>query len=84
MLAHARSLGFVFNSLSVYWCYGPDGSMACVLAEIHNTYAERHCYLLRPDSSGRATPPSRCTSRRSTARRAAIGCGCPSPPRSLR
>lgn len=49
MLAHARSLGYVFNSLSVYWCYRADGSLGCVLAEIHNTYSERHCYLLRPD-----------------------------------
>lgn len=55
MLAHARSLGYVFNSLSVYWCYAADGDLACVLAEIHNTYSERHCYLLRPDPSGRAT-----------------------------
>jgi DUF1365 family protein len=54
MLAHARSLGYVFNSLSVYWCYAADGTLACVLAEIHNTYAERHCYLLRPGADGRA------------------------------
>ena len=54
MLAHARSLGYVFNSLSVYWCYRADGALGCVLAEIHNTYSERHCYLLHPDESGRA------------------------------
>jgi DUF1365 family protein len=54
MLAHARSLGHVFNSLSVYWCYRADGTLGCVLAEIHNTYSERHCYLLRPDEAGRA------------------------------
>ena len=54
MLAHARSLGYVFNSLSVYWCYRADSTLGCVLAEIHNTYSERHCYLLRPDDAGRA------------------------------
>jgi uncharacterized protein len=54
MLAHARSLGYVFNSLSVFWCYRADGALACVLAEIHNTYSERHCYLLRPGADGRA------------------------------
>jgi DUF1365 family protein len=54
MLAHARSLCYVFNSLSVYWCYRADGTLGCVLAEIHNTYSERHCYLLRPDETGRA------------------------------
>ncbi|GAA2808999.1 DUF1365 domain-containing protein [Saccharopolyspora taberi] len=54
MLAHARVLGYVFNPLTVYWCHRPDGELACVLAEVHNTYGERHCYLLHPDASGGA------------------------------
>ncbi|MBK1787758.1 DUF1365 domain-containing protein [Prauserella cavernicola] len=48
MLAHARVLGYVFNPLTVYWCEGPDGEQACVVAEVHNTYGEAHRYLLRP------------------------------------
>ncbi|AJE83534.1 hypothetical protein SLNWT_3158 [Streptomyces albus] len=48
MLAHARVLGFVFNPLTLYWCHGPDGALRCVVAEVHNTYGERHCYLLHP------------------------------------
>jgi DUF1365 family protein len=55
MLANARVLGYVFNPLSVYWCHRPDGELECVIAEVHNTYHQRHCYLLRPDSLGRAT-----------------------------
>jgi len=54
MLAHARVLGHVFNPLTVYWCHGPSGSLECVLAEVHNTYGERHCYFLRTDEAGRA------------------------------
>jgi uncharacterized protein len=54
MLASARVLGYVFNPLSVYWCHHADGSLACVIAEVHNTYGERHCYLLRTDERGRA------------------------------
>jgi uncharacterized protein len=54
MLASARVLGYVFNPLTVYWCHHPDGSLACVIAEVHNTYGERHCYLLRTDARGRA------------------------------
>jgi DUF1365 family protein len=54
MLANARVLGYVFNPLTVYWCHGADGSLAAVVAEVHNTYGERHCYLLHPDASGRA------------------------------
>ncbi|MFJ5264776.1 DUF1365 domain-containing protein [Streptomyces sp. NPDC088387] len=54
MLTHARVFGYVFNPLTVYWCHGPDGTERCVVAEVHNTYGERHCYLLRPDASGTA------------------------------
>jgi hypothetical protein len=57
MLAHARVLGHVFNPLTVYWCHRPDGSPLCTVAEVHNTYGERHCYLLRPDERGRAEVP---------------------------
>jgi uncharacterized protein len=28
-----------------------------VIAEVHNTYHQRHCYLLRTDAAGRATTP---------------------------
>ncbi|MFF3691573.1 DUF1365 domain-containing protein [Streptomyces sp. NPDC002187] len=54
MLAHARVLGHVFNPLTLYWCHGRDGRPLCVVAEVHNTYGERHCYLLRPDAAHRA------------------------------
>lgn len=54
MLAHPRVLGHVFNPITVYWCHRPDGTLRCVVAEVHNTYGERHAYLLHPDDSGRA------------------------------
>lgn len=52
MLAGARVLGYVFDPLSVFWCYDSDGIVACVVAEVHNTHGERHAYLLRPDETG--------------------------------
>ncbi|HEY3464901.1 MAG TPA: DUF1365 domain-containing protein [Amycolatopsis sp.] len=54
MLAAARVLGYVFNPISVYWCHDPDGRLACVVAEVHNTYGGRHAYLLHPGEDGRA------------------------------
>ncbi|MGA5447736.1 DUF1365 domain-containing protein [Streptomyces umbrinus] len=54
MLTHARVFGYVFNPLTLYWCYGSDGEPRCVVAEVHNTYGGRHSYLLRPDASGTA------------------------------
>jgi DUF1365 family protein len=54
MLAHARVLGYVFNPLTVFWCHRADGTLACVIAEVHNTYGQRHAYLLRADDRDRA------------------------------
>lgn len=54
MLAHARVLGHVFNPLSLFWCHDADGTLACVVAEVHNTYGGRHHYLLDVDHAGRA------------------------------
>jgi uncharacterized protein len=50
MLANARVLGHVFDPLTVYWCVDSP----YVVAEVHNTYGERHVYLLRPDADGDA------------------------------
>ncbi|GAA1616143.1 MULTISPECIES: DUF1365 domain-containing protein [Kribbella] len=50
MLANARVLGHVFDPLTVYWCLDSP----YVVAEVHNTYGERHLYLLRPDADGNA------------------------------
>ena len=54
MFAMPRTLGYVFNPISVFWCYDAAGIRVAVLAEVHNTYGERHTYLLRPDENGRS------------------------------
>ena len=53
-LANPRVLGYAFNPLSLHWCHHADGSLACVIAEVHNTYGQRHAYLVHPDAAGRA------------------------------
>jgi len=47
LLATARTGGYVFNPLSVFWCYDDAGHPTAVLAEVHNTYGGRHVYVLR-------------------------------------
>ncbi|GAB3447705.1 DUF1365 domain-containing protein [Actinophytocola sediminis] len=59
MLTNARVLGHVFNPITVYWCHHEDDALACVVAEVHNTHGQRHCYLLRPDETGQATTAKR-------------------------
>jgi uncharacterized protein len=47
-LLQARVFGYVFNPLSVFWCHDRNGLLCHVIAEVHNTYGERHAYLLPP------------------------------------
>ena len=47
VLTQLRVLGFVFNPVSFYWCYRADGSLACMVAELNNTFGERHPELLQ-------------------------------------
>ncbi|MET0954253.1 MAG: DUF1365 domain-containing protein [Aeromicrobium sp.] len=54
MLANARVLGHTFDPLSVFWAIAPDESLTCIVAEVHNTYGERHAYLLKTDEAGKA------------------------------
>ncbi|WP_036553828.1 DUF1365 domain-containing protein [Nocardioides insulae] len=53
MLAHARAFGHVFDPLTVFWCLRPDCSVRAVVLEVHNTYGERHAYLLEGAEHGR-------------------------------
>ena len=46
MLTQLRLLGYVFNPVSFYWCYRADGSLACMVAELSNTFGERLPELL--------------------------------------
>ena len=52
MLSMPRTLGFVFNPISVFWCYDAAGACTAAVAEVHNTYGGRHTYLLRTDEHG--------------------------------
>ena len=50
MLTQLRVLGYVFNPVTFYWCYRSDGSLACMVAELNNTFGERLPEVLRgPD-----------------------------------
>jgi DUF1365 family protein len=42
-----RVLGYAFKPVSFWYCERADGSLAAILAEVNNTFGERHCYLLR-------------------------------------
>ena len=61
MLTNLRVLGHVFNPVSFWWCYRGDGTLACVVAEVNNTFGDRLPYVLLPGGRGRASAPARPT-----------------------
>jgi DUF1365 family protein len=48
LLAMPRLLNYVFNPLSVYFCYRRDGAIAALVHEVKNTFGEQHFYVLPP------------------------------------
>lgn len=46
LVTAARYFNYVFNPVSFYYCYGADGTLRCAVAEVNNTFRERHLYLL--------------------------------------
>lgn len=46
VLCYPRILGYVFNPLSVWFCDDEAGRLKAIIYEVHNTYEERHAYVL--------------------------------------
>lgn len=47
MLAHVRYLGFVFNPITLYYCYDFKQQLIAILADVANTpWGESHAYVL--------------------------------------
>ena len=51
LLCLPRLFGFAFNPIALWYCEHRDGTPRAVIAEVRNTFGEKHCYLLA--SAGR-------------------------------
>lgn len=49
LLALPRLLGWGFNPIAIWYCEHADGDLRAVIAEVHNTFGERHHYVLASD-----------------------------------
>lgn len=47
VLCLPRVLGYVFNPLTIFFCYATSGRLLAVLYEVKNTFGGQHSYLLR-------------------------------------
>ena len=43
---YPRVFGYSFKPVSFWYAHRADGSLRAVVAEVNNTFGERHCYLL--------------------------------------
>ncbi|MFP3920836.1 MAG: DUF1365 domain-containing protein [Dichotomicrobium sp.] len=50
LLSYPRVLGYVFNPLSVYFCYDGSGKLGAIAYEVSNTFRERKTYLIAAGS----------------------------------
>ena len=49
---YPRVLGYCFKPVSFWYAHRADGSLRAIVAEVNNTFGERHCYLLDTPSYG--------------------------------
>lgn len=61
LLCMPRILGYGFNPLSVHFCHRANGSLEAIIYEVHNTFGERHCYVIRCDGTEDETITQHCS-----------------------
>jgi hypothetical protein len=64
LLAQPRVLGHVFNPVSFWLCHDDAGAVRCVIAEVTNTYGDRHSYLCHRDDHAPITAADRLRARK--------------------
>lgn len=64
LLTMPRVLGYAFNPVSFYLCRDAAGDLVAVLAEVNNTFGERHVYLCAHADGGPIGPEDRIAARK--------------------
>ena len=58
--SYPRVLGYTFKPVSFWYCHRADGTLRAVVAEVNNTFGERHCYLLDAPRYGTELLADKC------------------------
>jgi DUF1365 family protein len=57
MLTHLRTFWWLFNPITLYWCFDADDRPETLVAEVTNTpWHERHAYVLSADDARNGAP----------------------------
>jgi uncharacterized protein len=60
LMCYPRIFGYVFNPISIYFCYRRAGELTAILYEVCNTYGERHTYGFPVSKHGQSVIPHGC------------------------
>lgn len=63
LLCYPRIFGYVFNPLSIYYCFDAAGNLAVLLYEVSNTFGERHTYIIPVDADAGRVVRQECDKR---------------------
>jgi DUF1365 family protein len=55
LLTLPRVAGYIFNPVSIYYCFNAEGSPVCSIAEVGNTFREMKLFLLRREELNAGT-----------------------------
>jgi len=64
LLAQPRVLGHVFNPVSFWLCYDAQNALRVVIAEVSNTFGERHSYLCHREDRAAITADDTMTAQK--------------------
>lgn len=64
LLGQPRVLGHIFNPVSFWLCHDAENNLRTVIAEVSNTYGDRHSYLCFRDDHGPITRADTITARK--------------------
>jgi cyclopropane-fatty-acyl-phospholipid synthase len=59
LITSARYFNYVFNPVSFYYLYGTRNALLGVLAEVNNTFGEKHLYVLSTAGDAKEAYPAR-------------------------
>ena len=51
MITSARYFNYVFNPVNFYYCFSRENQLIAIIAEVNNTFGERHPYVLTQNTS---------------------------------
>ena len=52
LLTNVRVANYVFNPISIFFCFGKSAELLCCIVEVGNTFGEKKTYLVKVDNDG--------------------------------